>query len=507
MKNTIIYTMTASLALLLTACTETTEIRPTGDDTKTFIDVSSEKVVFDADGGSVAIVVATNAKDWEYDSQGDWFSVTRQDDNTLLVDASINAGAATLTGRIAVSCMSDEASLTQEIAIVQRAERSVDLSAAGRANCYIARTGGVYKFDATVKGNGGGDGRSEYAEAYGLSIEGAAYADLLWESRHDGDKTMSCGIIDGSPVYRGGYVSFSTGRSEGNAVIALKDINDNILWSWHIWVCDNEITTHDHIDSEGNVAARIMDRNLGALNNTPMDVGNRGMFYEWGRKDPFLPTRSPYYADTDGNNLPAYNKENTSVGNGSGTWIYNGSARILPTPPGNIPFTVQHPMTYLQVSGHGDWYCYGGQDEAATHPGLWGDKKTIFDPCPPGYKVPGADLYGIPAGNSSISTGGSPDEYDENGLSDSYYWNACKDLGRCWRNTGDYYPMVGNIYYSDYLDITISNYSGGMAFYWTSQESADMTKSSAYYLRFNRNWCYCQLGAHDCAAQIRCVKE
>lgn len=507
MKNTTIYIIITWLTLALAACTETTEIRPTETGTKAYIEVSSEKVIFDADGGSVAIVVATNAESWEYDYTGDWFSIVRQDDNTLLVDARINAGAATLTGKITVTGIMDEAPLVQEIALVQRAERSVDLSAGGTANCYIVRTGKAYKFDAAVKGNGGGDGRSDYIANYGLEIEGAAFAELLWESRHDGDKTMSCEIIDGSPVYKGGYVSFSTGRSEGNAVIALKDINDNILWSWHIWVCDDEITAHDHIDSEGNITAQIMDRNLGALNNIPMDIGNRGMFYQWGRKDPFLPSRSPYYADTDGENLPEYNEENTSIGNGSGTWVYNGNSRLLPTPPGNLPFTVQNPMTYLQVSGHGDWYCYGGKEEAATHPGLWGDQKTIFDPCPPGYKVPGANLYGFPAGNSSISTGGKADEYDEDGTSDKYYWNACKDLGRCWRNTGDYYPMVGNVYYSDYIDITICNYSGGMAFYWTSQESPDMTQSSAYYLRFNLNWCYCQLGAHDCAAQVRCVKE
>ena len=115
---------------------------------------------------------------------------------------------------------------------------------------------------------------------------------------------MSREIIDGAPVYKEGYVAFATGRSQGNAVIAVKDINGNILWSWHIWVCDDEITAHDHINPANEVVAQIMDRNLGALNNEPMDVDNRGMFYQWGRKDPFMPARSAYHADTDSNNNP-----------------------------------------------------------------------------------------------------------------------------------------------------------------------------------------------------------
>lgn len=251
-----------------------------------------------------------------------------------------------------------------------------------------------------------------------------------------------------------------------------------------------------------------MDRNLGALNNTPMDVGNRGMFYEWGRKDPFTPSRSPYHADTDGNNVPAYNEPNTAIGDGTGTWVYNAQAAVLATPPANIPNSILNPMTYLQspYNGHADWYCTG-TDPKATHPGLWGPEKTIFDPCPPGYKVPGPDLWGIPAGNNSITNGGAAADYDETGVSAKWDWNAYEDCGRRWKNTGDYYPMAGNIYYTDYISVSICNYTGGMAFYWTAQATPDATKSSAYFVNFNPNWCNYRLGEHDCSAQIRCIRE
>lgn len=508
MKNTIICSIAVLSAALLAACTETTRIWPEEGESKAYVEVSSQKVIFDADGGNAVITVATNADGWDYAAEGDWFTVARQDGNALLVETLINAGAETLTGKLTVSAEKNGETVSQEVALVQRAERSVNLSAEGTANCYIARTGGVYKFDASVKGNGGGDGVSDYIANYGLTIEDGAFAELLWESRHDGDKTMSREIIDGAPIYRGGYVTFSTGRSEGNAVIAVKDIKGNIVWSWHIWVCNDEITAHDHIDSEGKVAAVIMDRNLGALNNTPMDVGNRGMFYEWGRKDPFTPSRSPYHADTDGNNVPAYNEPNTAIGDGTGTWVYNAQAAVLATPPANIPNSILNPMTYLQspYNGHADWYCTG-TDPKATHPGLWGPEKTIFDPCPPGYKVPGPDLWGIPAGNNSITNGGAAADYDETGVSVKWDWNAYEDCGRRWKNTGDYYPMAGNIYYTDYISVSICNYTGGMAFYWTAQATPDATKSSAYFVNFNPNWCNYRLGEHDCSAQIRCIRE
>ena len=173
-----------------------------------------------------------------------------------------------------------------------------------------------------------------------------------------------------------------------------------------------------------------------------------------------------------------------------------------------IPNSILNPMTYLQspYNGHADWYCTG-TDPKATHPGLWGPEKTIFDPCPPGYKVPGPDLWGIPAGNNSITNGGAAADYDETGVSAKWDWNAYEDCGRRWKNTGDYYPMAGNIYYTDYISVSICNYTGGMAFYWTAQATPDATKSSAYFVNFNPNWCNYRLGEHDCSAQIRCIRE
>ena len=213
-------------------------------------------------------------------------------------------------------------------------------------------------------------------------------------------------------------------------------------------------------------------------------------------------------ADTDNNNIPAYNETNYEVGNGSGSWIFNATTLPLTTPPGNIPNAIQNPMTYLQpyYSDHYNWYC-ASKDEKVTHSGLWGPEKTIFDPCPVGYKVPGSNLWGIPSGNTSLRNGGPVEDYDENGVSDKWDWNKAEDCGRRWKNTGDFYPMAGNIYYTDYVSVSICNYTGGMAFYWTTQATPDATKASVYFVNFNLNWCNYRLAEHDCSAQIRCIRE
>ena len=52
MKNTIICSIAVLSAALLAACTETTRIWPEEGESKAYVEVSSQKVIFDADGES-----------------------------------------------------------------------------------------------------------------------------------------------------------------------------------------------------------------------------------------------------------------------------------------------------------------------------------------------------------------------------------------------------------------------------------------------------------------------
>ena len=117
-----------------------------------------------------------------------------------------------------------------------------------------------------------------------VELNDAEMVDVLWESfgtetypqRHDLIKFA---------YYNDGMVVFSTADTfrEGNAVIAARDIDGEILWSWHIWFTDQP-----EEQSYRNGAGTVMDRNLGATSATPGDPGALGLLYQWGRTDPFL---------------------------------------------------------------------------------------------------------------------------------------------------------------------------------------------------------------------------
>ena len=507
MKKTLIYC--AAAAVMSAGCTETVRIAPDDYELPFYMDTSDGKVVFDADGGAAAIVVATNADSWSWETEDSWFVLSAMDGDVLWIEAPANYRPGLKEASVSITAVKGEETKSVELCLVQRAGHGIDLNAGGTSNCYLVKTCSTYKFDATVKGNGGSDGRSRYIENYGVDITGIAYADLLWESRTDGDRTMSREIIDGAPVFNGGYVTFTTGRMEGNALIAVKDVKGNVLWSWHIWVCDDEVTSHDHINPAGEVVAQIMDRNLGAMNNNPMDVGNRGMFYQWGRKDPFMPSRSPYRSNLESGNVAECNEPNWEVGDGSATWVIGRDfvAKNLSDAPGNIPLSVANPTCFIFPYGNASHWFTTSNDEQTRNSSLWSaDVKTIFDPCPVGYKMPGRNLYGIANQDNvnSYKVGGRPEEYDEKGENPDYEWNAEKDCGRVWKRTGDYYPSVGNIYPTEG---NTHNYAGGWAYYWTAHEYTQGQSPRAFRVDFNSNGATYFAGAENFCHQVRCVKE
>lgn len=62
---------------------------------------------------------------------------------------------------------------------------------------------------------------------------------MLWES-FGTDESITKGELIQSIKYENGNLYFKTADTyrEGNAVIAAKDANGTILWSWHIWLTD-----------------------------------------------------------------------------------------------------------------------------------------------------------------------------------------------------------------------------------------------------------------------------
>ena len=250
------------------------------------------------------------------------------------------------------------------------------------ANCYIVANGGEYKF-VTVKGNS-----SE-------SVGAVASAEVLWES-FGTDVTPSAGDLIKSVSYADGVISFQTADTfkEGNAVIAAKDANGNILWSWHIWLTD---------EPEGQVyynnAGTMMDRNLGATSATPGDVGALGLLYQWGRKDPFLGSSSISYEVLAKSTI---------------TWpspVESNSSN------GTIAYATANPTTFITSNDDNyDWYYTGSSSTDNTRWTTSETTKSIYDPCPSGWRVPDGGDNGVwskALGSSSYFTGYPYDSTNE----------------------------------------------------------------------------------------------
>lgn len=246
---------------------------------------------------------------------------------------------------------------------------AIDLSSSASANCYIVSEAGLYKFK-TLKGNSN--------ESVG-SVSSAA---ILWETF--GTSTMpDCFELLDKICYSDGYIAFQTSDTfkEGNAVIAAKDVSGNILWSWHIWLTD---PPQEQIYK--NNAGTMMDRNIGATSAEPGDVGALGLLYQWGRKDPFLGSSS-------------INDEVDAK-----STIVWPSAVESNASNGTITYATANPTTLIKSNGSNyDWY-YTGDDSSDDY--RWTTSKvakSIYDPCPTGWRVPDRGVWSKACGSTSSS--------------------------------------------------------------------------------------------------------
>ena len=218
----------------------------------------------------------------------------------------------------------------------------IDLNLNESANCYIVDSkSATYCFDL-VKGNG--------SESVGAAVS----AEILWETYNSLEEVLQ-GTVVSSVSIEGNHVimKIQDDARHGNALVVARDVSGVILWSWHIWVTDfdPEVTAQTYISG-----AVMMDRNLGALRAIPGDPSVNGLFYQWGRKDPQL---SAYNGDTFITAYPSDVKQYTDSENAQ-----------------NLDFAIQNPSTVLAA----------GYNKI----GSWNYDKTIYDPCPAGWRVPDA---------------------------------------------------------------------------------------------------------------------
>ena len=215
-----------------------------------------------------------------------------------------------------------------------------NLSAGGYSNCYIVPAEGYYCFNVTKKGNGE------------QKIDKSQLGNV--EEAYDPSGTITDSIDKQAGFYSDGYAYFHATANTGNAVIIARYADGQpFLWSWHIWCAGAKPGTAEL----GTYT--LMDTNLGAFTGHP-----EGCYYQWGRKDPF-PNSSA---------LSGYNCKNSD--NETGT----------------IAYSIENPMTFIQRPNDSGHWIYNNNDHS-----LWGGsegtEKTMYDPCPAGYKVPDEGIW------------------------------------------------------------------------------------------------------------------
>lgn len=246
-----------------------------------------------------------------------------------------------------------------------------------------------------------------------------------------------------------GNISFTVDKNtirQGNAIIAIKDAGDNVLWSWHIWVTDEDINNAIEITNFQGKKYKLMSVNLGWCDGSTTNYAERSCkvkftaggesqtitvkqasnsittdgnhpYYQWGRKDPFLPsdglsnTNKTWY-DKDGNaHTKSPKTENFSTG---ATCIMNYILK---------PDVMQNQSvgdnTYANLWS-ADNNVYTANDENVI--------KTIYDPSPVGFKLPASNAFtGFTTTGTSSGNG-----YKVNGTWDSSLkgWNFYTDSSK-----------------------------------------------------------------------------
>lgn len=318
-----------------------------------------------------------------------------------------------------------------------------DLSAAGTANCYLVQQAGDYKFKAVI-------GNTD------ATVGNVKTVEVLWES-FGTDEMPDVGDLIAAASYKDGYICFSTPEAfrDGNAVIAAKNSKGTILWSWHIWCAEEGWTEQVYYNDAGT----MMDRNLGATSATPGDVAALGLLYQWGRKDPFMGS-SLISAST-----LAVSTGIWSIASANGVSVDNSD-------------TETNPMTF---------YTYLHLPD-----GSWQSNKTIYDPCPVGWRVPDGGENGIWSKASGLTY------FSTSGLWSSV--GGANFSGKFGENETIWYPASG--YRNNYGGISDAKYVGIL---WSCSYVVD--SGFAYNLSFTSSRAEQSMVDRGVGYSVRCQKE
>jgi len=415
------------------------------------------------------------------------------------------------------------------------------------ANCYMlnppARDGSSITFSIPVRRaavfwnrsdtNMGVYGAGEGDAAYTLNETDTWSAHLVWnqvtyangDPVDDGDLLITAsgtGFDPNCPTSQACFQVKITSGMKGNAVVAIKKTNaptnDDILWSWHLWVTDYNPYV-DMVPMAGNYIyavrngdihryagtnwttdtyytnAFMMDRNLGSLvylGDPTKPVPRAGLYYEWGRKDP----------------LPNGVIESGVEGNATGEPPI-GSGVNASLAKYNIRYGIHHPAQFISGVENGAWTIYETEGAILGGEFTWMDPrinlhgadnceagKSIYDPCPYGWEVPKGGVYQDFNNSTTVFDKASAPE----GL---YYYPEGYDplapKGRILLPTSGikgYYQTSGHV----------RDLSNGSRLWMSTPIGNDVNRAQTY--AYGSDW-YWNMQYHNCRGNglvIRCIR-
>ena len=325
---------------------------------------------------------------------------------------------------------------------------SGDLSLRNTANCYVVNAPGWYCFPL-VYGNAVKNGKAN-TSAYISPLTGRYFltnfinhlgnditdpyinnnadctvsqAELAWQDAKD---LVSDITYEGSGPQA--YIKFYVDPSsicQGNALITAKNAEGTIVWSWHIWVTDEDLTKTlaitDHTPKtyqlmpvyvgfcEGDrttypqrscfvrIKTKGGDQTFELIQDMDTFVPSNAPYYQGGRKDPFTPSNG--YVKEYKTLYDASGKAYTSapeMDDFSGNTVSGTTIRAKK----DIAISIQRPTTMQKRTRRG-FSSYANLWDATQD--ILYDKytpivdqtvvKTIYDPCPPGFCLPPAILF------------------------------------------------------------------------------------------------------------------
>ncbi len=303
----------------------------------------------------------------------------------------------------------------------------------------------------------------------------ASTAELVWQTSKDMITNVS--ILQGADC---NYLRFTINNIpsvNGDAVLAIKDENGNIMWSWMIWAVSEDIETATIVNNTG-VEYIMMTVGLGAifdLNKTNYVVPH----FQWGRKDPMCPPAS-------------YNSNNNMVLYDINGNVYNGFGILGTADDFSNEKTVKNSIRYPNLFfteydstkynwNNLDWFVNFWNANMIVSSSLADDQdiaiKTIYDPCPRGFMIPSGRFA-----TGFTSTGSSTSNVEEFNIIGSWNngWTFKKNSNDI---DGLYLPAAGYRYRSSGSLDSVGSYG-----YWWSY--APGSQAYSRYLYFNSSRVY-----------------